>query len=460
MIQTQPWIHLAPYMLTEWQQAKDEGRDVGHLRDLCEQVVIAAQTGDMEAAARAVLCRLRQVPIQEDHPYDEPDDWAGIRAERPSDARETTRRTLDGLTKRSAEELRDRVRAAWIGRVAGCLLGKPLEGMRKKPLDALLRATDNWPLSRYVARDEIPADFAGLNGIEPAWLEERAWIDRIDGAAPVDDDTNYTVLGLKIVEVYGVGFTPDDVLEAWMKWLPYLATCTAERVAYRNAASGLTAPATATEANPFREWIGAQIRADFFGYLCPGQPESAAEMAWRDASISHVRNGIYGEMMVAAMIAAAAVTDDIETIITAGLAQIPARSRLRRDVDVVRAMYRAGRSAEDVVAEIHARYDEADAHDWCHTNANAMIVVMALYYGQGRLGDSICLAVGAAFDTDCNGATVGSLIGMARGCAGIEPVWHESFHDALETSITGYTRVTIDQLTDKTLELIGREGLN
>ena len=130
-------------------------------------------------------------------------------------------------------------------------------------------------------------------------------------------------------------------------------------------------------------------------------------MAFRDASATHVKNGIYGAMFVAAMLAEAAVTDDVMKVIRAGLSVIPEKCRLRDDIERVIAWHAEGLDAGAITDRIHSVYDERSQTGWCYTNPNAMIVTMALVTGGGDFGKSICTAVQAAFDTDCNGATVG-----------------------------------------------------
>ena len=79
-----------------------------------------------------------------------------------------------------------------------------------------------------------------------------------------DDDTNYTVIGLKMMEIYGKEFTSDHVASVWMDSLPIVHVSTAERVAYRNIVNLIEPPRSGWWKNPYREWIGAQIRGDIF----------------------------------------------------------------------------------------------------------------------------------------------------------------------------------------------------
>jgi len=424
-------------LLTEWEQCLDEGRDVAAYEERCRDIVKRANenwTPALEREAIRLGEEMLAVPVKADYPYIEPSTLEGIRACRPAGGKVYSPVAGDTAA----------VRGAWAGRIAGCLLGKPVEGQRRPRLYPLLKANDNYPLHKYIRKADFAPDFDGY--------PDSCWAATLNGLAPNDDDTNYTTFSMIMLEKHGRDFTPMDILNGWGHYLPCCATFTAERITYRNAMMGYIPPMTATYLNPGREWIGAQIRGDFFGYINPGNPELAAEMAWRDASISHVKNGIYGEMYIAAMLAAAAVTTDIDEIIDAGLAQIPEKSRLRRDVDAVRAWATQDMTNEAIIDRIHEAYDETTEHGWCHTNSNAMIVTMALLRGQGDFGKSICLAVQAAFDTDCNGATVGSIIGLRN--RGIPAEWEEPFPKGLRTNIDGATVVTLDEVVARTMALM------
>ena len=443
MLSKQPWIHFAPDLDIEWQQEKDEGKQVDDFREICERIKALPQTAENDRLAAEVWERMKLAPMAKDYPYIEPSDLPSIRAQRPVKTRRFSSNPL------SEGDLRRKLTGAWLGRISGCLLGKPVEGFHWAALKKLLTGTGNFPMSRYITAGSFTPELMNELKLNP----DGFWADNLKGVEPVDDDTNYTVFTLKLLETCGRSFTSDDVLEGWLNWIPMLATCTAERVAYRNACAGLRAPQTASYKNPYREWIGAQIRGDLYGYINPGNPEKAAELAFRDASISHVKNGIYGEMYVAAMLAAAAVCDDLNAVISAGLQEIPAKSRLRRDIDTLLAWYRQGIGYDETISRIHRQYDESKPHGWCHTDPNAMIVTAALLYGEKKFGRTICLAVQAAFDTDCNGATAGSIIGMLLGETGIPAEWTAPYQRRLQTSIIGYNEIDVAELVEKTLRL-------
>ena len=429
-------------IMAEYNQSTEEGLDLEKHKALFESVAAMEDSEMKTRMSDLVFETVINADMRSDYPYNEPCDLEGIKALRVDHE--------FAQTMPDRETLRKKLLGAWTGRACGCLLGKPVEGIRSDELIPLLKETGNYPMHRYILSTDITDEVCSHYKFG---LRNKPCGDVVDGM-PVDDDTNYVVLAQKIIEDYGRDFKSENVATAWMKYQSVYSYFTAERIAYVNFVNCIQPPASAMYKNVCREWIGAQIRGDYFGYINPCMPAEAAEMAFRDARISHVKNGIYGEMWVSAMIACAAVTDSIEDIILGGLAQIPSTSRLYEAVMKILDGYKNGVTVEDCFNTIHSDFDEHTDHGWCHTISNAMIVTAALLYGEGDFGKSICCAVGMAFDTDCNGATVGSILGMRSGIDGIDEYWKKPVNGKIHTSIFGVGTVDIEKAVDKTMEHI------
>ena len=437
------WESYQREMMTELRQSTEEGLDIEAYRDLFEAVNKMPEGEHREKAADVIFDIVYNAPIKEGYPYKEPSDLEGIKA-----LREKFKLPKKKLGKR---ELEKKIHGAWMGRVVGCLLGKPVEGMHTYHIHKILKGSDNFPMHRYINKSDLGKDF--MENPDNGWLINKPWADTVS-YMPFDDDTNYTVMGQLIIDRFGKNFENYHVIDTWLKLQPKESYCTAERVALINFLNGYRPPYSAEYKNPFREWIGAQIRGDYFGYVNPGKPEAAAKMAFNDASISHIKNGIYGEMYASAMIAAAAVCDTAEEIVLAGLGEIPKTSRLYESVMSVVQMYRDGKSAQECYDYIHSKWDEKTSHDWCHTISNAMICAYALLWGENDFGKSICMAVEIGFDTDCNGATVGSIMGMKNGIGSIDECWQKPLNNTIETTLIGVGFVKITDAVKKTMEHI------
>jgi ADP-ribosylglycohydrolase len=268
-----------------------------------------------------------------------------------------------------------------------------------------------------------------------------------------DDDIDYTILGLHILEDHGLGFGPMDVAAEWLDHLPFTQVYTAERAAYRNLARGMVAPETASYRNPYREWIGAQIRADMWGYVNPGDPARAVGLAYQDASLSHTQNGIYGELWVAALIAASFTTDDVRRALEISLAYVPPTSRLAEAIRETMAMHASGLDWEQARDAIEDR--PYAAYSFVHAVNNAALVTAALLWGDHDFTKTIGLAVQGGWDTDCTGATAGSVFGAMHGTDGLPPHWIDPLHDLIRSSIMGYDRSSPSDLAERTLRIAG-----
>ncbi|MGW1767756.1 ADP-ribosylglycohydrolase family protein [Streptomyces sp. NPDC002073] len=342
-----------------------------------------------------------------------------------------------------------RLEAAWVGRAVGCVLGKPVEKLPLHAIRALAQAAGNWPLTSWFTEKGVPAELLAAY----PWNRRSAptsLAENIDGA-PEDDDLNYPLLGLRLLQRHGKGFTTADVARVWLDELPAGRTFTAERVAYRNLLLGLEPPLTATRHNPFREWIGALIRADVHGWTNPGDPAAAARQAYRDARLTHTANGVYAAMFAAAALArAAAGNGDVHDALRAGLAVVPPRSRLAEAVRFGIDAACAHPDFDRVADLLHARYGHLH---WVHAVPNTALIAAALTHADGDFGASVCRAVSGGWDTDSNGATAGSLAGLLAGSVRALPAhWTAPLRNRLATTVAGFDGIGFDTLATLTAQ--------
>ncbi|MEV7156803.1 MULTISPECIES: ADP-ribosylglycohydrolase family protein [Streptomyces] len=338
--------------------------------------------------------------------------------------------------------------ASWLGRAIGCLLGKPVEKLPLDGIRALARAAGNWPLSGYFTARGVPGELLAAH----PWNRRSAatsLAENIDGMPP-DDDLDYPLLNLLLLQRHGKDFTTDDVARLWLEELPPGRTFTAERLAYRNLLTGVEPPHTARHRNPFREWIGALIRADVHGWTNPGDPAGAAEQAYRDAVLTHTANGVYAAMFTAATLAAAATGEhDVHACLRAGRTVVPPRSRLAEAIGHALRLAAAHEDFDDVVDELHARY--APTHHWVHAIPNTALLVAALSHADGDFTGSVCRAVAGGLDTDSVGATAGSVAGLLAGSPTALPEhWRVPLKNRLATGVADFDGSGFDALAHLT----------
>ena len=403
--------HAANYLNSWLDLRREQGRDVTRYADEAARS-LAAITAKVEKLGPPPQLR-----------KDEPIELADIRALRPRGPRKLPLQLSDA-------ELCDRMLGAWLGRAAGCMLGIPCEGMSKDAIAGACRALgQRYPLSDYWHLDPKPQSGDHKHyGLTPRRKFLKPHIDRVG----TDDDLTYTLLGLLIFEDYGIDFTTQDVGAAWLRYLPM--ACTAEHVALENLKKGIEPPQTARVDNPYQEWIGADIRSDPWGYAAPGLPEAAADFAYRDASVSHIMNGTYGEMFFSAAIAAAFALDDVEQVLEVALSEIPKNCRTATTVKEAIAWCHRDGDWDKTTKRILEKYAGMSG---AHTLNNAALTVAGLLYGKGDYEKTICLTVMGGVDTDCTGATAGSMFGAMVGAKRLPRKWTRPLGDRAESYLIG-----------------------
>ena len=387
---------------------------------------IAGPLTRAERALRAALGELKALPADLSLAKREPNDLAAIRA-----LRRTGPRRL--WTSFREDIYPDRLAGAFLGRMAGCTLGAPVEFWPVGKMQALAEENgDDFPPTDYWSH--IPEPRAKRYSVSFNQAYTRGGLSGV----PVDDDTIYTLLGLLIAEEHGLGFSTSDVGKSWIKHLPYAAT--AEDVALNNLKKGIPASCAGSRDNPYCEWIGADIRADPWGYMAPGWPERAASMAYRDAFLSHRRQGIYGAMFFAAAVAAAFAVDDPVEALRIGLTEIPRDCALQKAIQWSLRIAPEIRNHKQARAAVDRKFTGMHG---VHTINNACLTVWGITIGNKDFSRVIGETVAMGLDNDCTAATAGSIVGAVVGKKGIPPRWHRGFGDTIHSYLIGRKRFSI-----------------
>ena len=418
----------------ELDELEEEGREI--VRGDWEER-IAACGGNPECLS-AVYDEMMRLPFRADYPYREPNEWEEIRAEASFEE--------DGSP---APIDLDFFHGAWLGRCVGCALGQPVELWDGESIRRWYRNAGKAPIDGYVPT---------VSGSERN--EGIATDEKICGMPP-DDDIRFTILGVRLVEAKGYGFDSYDVGSHWMYSLPYRSVCTAENQAYLNFASvdafgpwgrpenalGLLKEAHVSEyRNPYREWIGAQIRIDGYSYCAAGMPALAAGMAYRDAFLSHTKNGIYSAMFFAAFIAAAFVEKDIRKCFTVALSFIPKASRFYETATTARTIGETACSREDLADRI---VNGMRKYGVVHSLNNSAVCIASVFFAKGDFAEAVCTALSCGMDTDCNCATVGSAMGALVGASNIPDRFAAPLRDTFSSGLCGFDNLSIRAFAER-----------
>jgi ADP-ribosylglycohydrolase len=307
----------------------------------------------------------------------------------------------------------EKVYAGWLGKVIGVRHGGNIEG---------------WTYDR----------------IERAFGEVTGYLHTFKNFA-ADDDTNGPMFFLRALEDYT--HTSEITAEQMgLSWLNYTADGhgffwwggygkSTEHTAYLNLKNGIMAPASGSieqNGHAVAEQIGGQIFIDVWGLIAPGNPKLAAEYAEKVASVSHDGNGKYGGMFIAACIAASFVEKDIQKIIETGLSVIPQECEYTRMTKAVLSFYKEHPDNwRDCFTFVHENFGYDRYPGACHIIPNSAVIVLSLLYGEGDFSKAINICNMCGWDTDCNVANVGTIMGVRNGLEGIDDSWRSPINDFL-----------------------------
>jgi ADP-ribosylglycohydrolase len=300
----------------------------------------------------------------------------------------------------------ERVYAGVLGKIIGVYLGRPFEGWTHERIEAEL--------------GEITCYVNDRPGVT---LKNRTLVVS-------DDDISGTFVFARALRDAGLDPSADDVAAAWLNYLVEERTVlwwgglgnSTEHTAYLRLLAGERPPSTGSAARNgtvVSEQVGAEIFVEGLALTCPGDPELAAELAARAASVSHDGEALHGARVIAALVAGAFVETDMGRLLDTASGLIPKDSLLRRVIDDVRDWSAGTADWRDTRRRIAERYGYDRFGGNCHVIPNHALVICALAHSAGEFAPALTIINTSGWDTDSNAGNVGAITGVRGGLAGL-----------------------------------------
>lgn len=339
------------------------------------------------------------------------------------------------------EVLLDKIKGGWAGQVIGCTYGGPTE----------------FKWNGTMIDDNVPIPWDSTRMI---W-----YFDNFPG---LYDDVYMDLTFVDVFEKHGLDAS--DTLHARAIAQSKYQLWAANQNARYNILNGIMPPASGHwKNNPHADDIDFQIESDFAGLMSPGMVNSAVEICDKIGRIMNSGDGLYGGMFVAAMYSLAFVHDDIEYIVEKALEALPKESKYYQCIaDVIKWYRQHPNDWKYAWFEVQKKWshdigspDGVFAAYNIDAKINGAYIVIGLLYGKGDYGATIDISTRCGYDSDCNPANAGGILGTMIGYSNIPNYWKQGI-DKIDDLNFAYTELSLNQVYDigfkHASEMIMRNG--
>jgi len=286
--------------------------------------------------------------------------------------------------------LKDKIAGGWAGKMIGVTYGAPTE---------------------FRARQKIYEDSILW---KPSDVKGSIW----------QDDLYVQLTFLMSMDQYGIDAPAKKFQEMFAKAGYHLWH--ANMQARKNYYDSIFAPSSGSpEFNYHADDIDFQIEADYIGFMCPGMPLKALEIADKIGHIMNYGDGVYGGIFVASLYSEAYFESDINKIIEKALQSIPLESDYYKIIsDVVRLHKQFPGDWRTSWKELENKWGDVDicgAGDPFNIDAklNGAYIVMGLLYGDGDPAKTLEITTRCGQDSDCNPSNAMAVLGVIKGFKGL-----------------------------------------